>query len=53
MNLAAALQNIGTFFCGNHGIAVEIGGPLFELGKIFHRLQRPLGAEDALNINAP
>jgi len=38
--------------CGDHSIAVEVGGALFELGEILDRLQGTLGAEEPLNVHA-
>ena len=35
-------------FGGDHMIAVEVRGPLFELGEILHRPEGPLGAVDLL-----
>src|ERR1039457_2557196 len=49
LNLAASLQNIGALFSRDHRIAVEVGRALFELRKIFHGLQGPLGTEQALD----
>src|ERR1019366_6362905 len=52
LNLAAALQNIGALFSRDYRIAIEVGRALFELRKIFHGLQGPLGTEQALDIHA-
>ena len=35
-----------------HGVAVEVGGPLLELGEVLDRLQRPLRAEQPLDVHA-
>jgi hypothetical protein len=34
VELAAALEDIHTFLLGDHGIPVEVGGTLLELGKV-------------------
>ena len=53
MDLAPALEDVGAFPRGVGRDAVEIGGPLLELGEVFHGLQRPLRAEEALDVYAP
>src|ERR1035441_8204222 len=52
MHLASTLQRIHAFLCRNHLVAVEVGGSLLELSKVFNRLQGPLGTEEALNVHA-
>src|ERR1035437_515435 len=52
MHLASTLQRIQAFLCRNHLVAVEVGGSLLELSKVFNRLQGPLGTEEALNVHA-
>ena len=50
MDLAAPLPDVYALLGGNHGIAVEVGRPLLELGEILDALQRPLGAEQSLDV---
>ena len=52
VDLAAALQRVHAFLRGDHGVAVEIGGALLEFGEVFNRLQRPLRAEQPLDVHA-
>ena len=52
MHLAAALQHGDALLLGRHRVAVEVGGPLLELGEILDRLQGPLRAEHALDVDA-
>jgi hypothetical protein len=51
MHLTGALQNIDSFLGCDHRVAIEIGRPLFKLSEILNALQRPLRAEQALNIH--
>ena len=53
MHLAASLQDVHALLRGDHGISIEVRGPLLELGEIFHGLQRPLRAEQPLDVHAP
>jgi len=52
MDLAAAIEDVDALLCGNHRIAVEIGGALLELGKVFDRFQAALRAEQPLDVDA-
>src|SRR5262245_27309772 len=52
MHLAAALENVDALLRGDHRIAVEVCGPLLELGKILDRFQCPLRAEQLLDVHA-
>ena len=52
VDLAAALQDVDAFLRGRDRIAVEIGGPLLELGEVLDRFQGPLRAEQALDVHA-
>ena len=52
MNLAAALEDVDAFARRVGRDAVEIGGPLLELGEVFHGLHRPLRAEQPLDVDA-
>ena len=52
VHLTAALQDVHALGLRLHRIAVEVGGALLELGKVFHRLERSLGAEQPLDIHA-
>src|ERR1035437_1608410 len=49
--LASALQHIHALLRCNHRIAVEVGRSLLELREVLYRLQRPLRAEEPLNIH--
>ena len=40
------------FLRGGDRVAVEIRGPLLELGKVLDALQRPLRAEQPLDVHA-
>ena len=40
------------FFVAITGIAIEVGGPLLELGEVFDARQRPLRAEQPLDVHA-
>ena len=51
MDLAAPFQDVHAFLRGDHRVAVEIGRPLLEFGEIFHALQRPLRAEQPLDVH--
>ena len=53
MNLTAAFEYIYAFLGRNDVVAVEIGGPLLKLGKVLDCLERPLRAEETLDIHAP
>ena len=39
VNLTAPIENVGTFFRGDHWVTIEIGGSLLELREILHRLE--------------
>jgi hypothetical protein len=52
VDLAAAFEDVDALLGGDHGVAFEIGGPLLELGEVFDRLQRPLRAEQPLDVHA-
>ena len=52
VHLTAALEDVHALGLRLHRIAVEIGGALLELGKVFHCLERALGAEQPLHIHA-
>jgi hypothetical protein len=52
VRLAAALQDIDALLGGEDRVTVEIGGALLELGEILDGLQRPLRAEQALDVHA-
>src|ERR1039458_5406154 len=52
MHLASTLKRIYTFLRRNHLVAIKVGGSLFELRKVFNRLQGPLRTEEALNVHA-
>ena len=53
MHLAAAFEDVGAFARRVGRDAVEVGGPLLELGEVLHGLERALRAEQALNVHAP
>jgi hypothetical protein len=53
VDLAAAFEDVDALLGGGHRVAVEIGGPLLEPGEVLHGLQGPLGAEPALDVDAP
>ena len=42
VNLAAAFEDVQALLGGDDRVAVEVGGPLLELGEVLDRLQRPL-----------
>ena len=50
VDLAAAIENVHALLGGDHGVAVEIGCPLLELSEVFHAFQRPLRAEQPLDV---
>src|SRR5437016_13013678 len=50
VDLASALERVHAFLCGRHDVTVEIGGALLEFGEILDCLQRPLRAEEPLNV---
>src|SRR3984893_82248 len=50
VDLAAALEWVHSLLSGLHDIAVEIGGALLEFGEVLDRLQRPLRADQPLNV---
>ena len=50
VDLAAPFKNVGPFFCPDHMIAVEVGTSLLKLCEILHALQRPLRAEQPLDV---
>ena len=52
VHLAAALQDVDALLRGDHRVAVEVRGPLLELGEVLDRLQRPLRAEQPLDVHA-
>ena len=52
VDLAAALEDVDALLRGDHRIAVEVGGPLLELGEVLDALQRPLRAEQPLDVHA-
>jgi hypothetical protein len=52
VDLAAALERVHPFLCGDHDIAVEIGRALLEFGEILDRLQRSLRSEQPLDVQA-
>src|ERR1035441_1431225 len=52
MHLASTFKRIHTFLRRNHLVAVEVGGSLLELRKVFNRLQGPLRTEETLNVYA-
>ena len=52
MDLAASLQDVHALLGGDHRIAVEVGRPLLELGEILDAPQRPLRAEQPLDVHA-
>ena len=52
VDLAAALQDVDALLRGDHRIAVEVGRPLLELGEVLDALQRPLRAEQPLDVHA-
>ena len=52
MHLAPPFENVGPFFCPDHMIAVEVGPPLLKLREILHALERPLRAEEPLDVEA-
>ena len=39
VDLAAALEDVDALLRGDHGVAVEVGGALLELGEVLDRLQ--------------
>src|SRR5688500_4506637 len=45
-----AVENVDSFLCRNHRVAVEVGSALLKLRKVFHRLQCPLRTEEALDV---
>ena len=45
VDLAAALEWIHALLCSDHGVAIEIGGALLELGEILDRFQGTLRTE--------
>jgi len=53
VHLAPALQGVDPLFRGNHGIPIEVGGSLLELGEVFDAAQRPLRAEQPLDMHSP
>ena len=52
VDLAAALQDVDALLGGDHRVAVEVGRPLLELGEVLDALQRPLRAEQPLDVHA-
>src|SRR5436190_13750664 len=52
MDLAAALKRIDALGRRSDVVAVEIGRPLFELRKVLDAPQRPLRAEQPLDVYA-
>ena len=52
VDLAAPLQDIHALLRGDHVIAVKVSRPLLKLGEILDALQRPLGAEQPLDVHA-
>jgi len=53
VDLAATLEDVHALLGGDDWIAVEVGSPLLELGEVLDRLERALGAEEPLDVNAP
>src|SRR5260370_5983530 len=51
MDLAAALQDVDAFLGGDDHVAVKISAALLEFGEVLDRLQGPLRAEQALDID--
>jgi hypothetical protein len=45
VDLASPIENVHAFLHRDDRIAIEVGSALFELRKIFHRLQRALRTE--------
>src|ERR1700682_3171006 len=52
VHLAPTVQNVDAFFLCDDGIAIEVRRALLELSEVFHRLQRSLRSEEALNIDS-
>ena len=52
MDLAAAVERVDALLGGRDRVAVEIGGPLLELGEVLDRFQGPLRAEQPLDVHA-
>jgi len=52
MDLRASFKHIDPLLGGHALIAVEVGGALFELGKILDRLEGSLRAKQSLDIHA-
>jgi len=53
VNLAAALEDVDALLGGDNRVAVEVRRALLELGEVLDRLQSALGAEEALDADAP
>ena len=53
MDLAAAIQDVDALLGGDHRVAVEVGRPLLELGEVLDAFQRPLRAEQPLDVHSP
>src|SRR5207249_2156519 len=52
VDLAAPLEDVDALLRGDHGVAVEVGRALLELREVLDRLQRALGPEQALDVDA-
>src|SRR6185369_10625317 len=52
MDLASSFENVDAFLRGNHRVAIEVCGALFELREVFHRLEGALRAEQPLHVYA-
>ena len=52
VHLAAALEDVDALLWRLHRVAVEVGGALLELGEVLDGLQRPLRAEQPLDVHA-
>src|SRR5208337_2752921 len=53
MDLGTPFQDVNPFLGGHGDVAVEIGGTLFEFGKVLHGFKGPLRTEESLDIHSP
>ncbi len=51
MHLTATLEHVHPLLGGDYRITVEVGGALLELGEVLDGLQRPLRAEQPLDVH--
>ena len=51
MHLTATLEHVHPLLGGDYRVAVEVGGTLLELGEVLDGLQRPLRAEQPLDVH--